>query len=255
MPDDTHSHTQPHTAMILAAGLGTRMRPLTDTIPKPLVRLNKRALIDHVLDRLATEGIKRAVVNVHHHADKLEAHLKSRKSPEIAISDERGVLLDTGGGVVRALPLIGDRPFLIHNSDSVWIEGLGSNLARLVSSWDEVRMDSIMLLAPTTGSLGYEWPGDFQMDANGRLTRQSGQRLAPFVFAGVSIIHPCMFKGEEERRFSLNHVWDRAIAAGRLYGIRLDGLWMHVGTPEALAEAELKIANQHLVTGRPGARP
>ena len=255
MPTETRTPARPDTAMILAAGLGTRMRPLTDTIPKPLVRLNGRALIDHVLDRLAAAGIKRAIINVHHHADKLEAHLKSRMSPEIAISDERGVLLDTGGGIVRALPLIGERPFLIHNSDSVWIEGLGSNLARLMSSWDDVRMDSIMLLAPTTGSLGYDGPGDFHMDANGRLTRQVGQRLAPFVFAGVSIIHPCMFKGETERRFSLNRVWDRAIAAGRLYGVRLDGLWMHAGTPEALAEAEQKIADQHLVTGRPGARP
>jgi N-acetyl-alpha-D-muramate 1-phosphate uridylyltransferase len=255
MPEQNRTRIQPDTAMILAAGLGTRMRPLTDTIPKPLVQLNGRALIDHVLDRLVSAGIKRAVVNVHHHADKLEAHLKDRTSPQIAISDERGVLLDTGGGVVRAIPLIGERPFVIHNSDSVWIEGLGQNLARLISAWDEFRMDSIMLLAPTTGSLGYDGPGDFYMDANGRLSRQSGQRLAPFVFAGVSIIHPCMFKGEAERRFSLNHVWDRAIAAGRLYGIRLDGLWMHVGTPEALAEAEKKIADQHLVTGRPGARP
>jgi N-acetyl-alpha-D-muramate 1-phosphate uridylyltransferase len=255
MPIESRGAALPETAMVLAAGLGTRMRPLTDTIPKPLVRLNGRALIDHVLDRLAAAGIKRAVVNVHHHADKLEAHLKSRIHPEIAISDERGVLLDTGGGVVRALPQIGDAPFLIHNSDSVWIEGMGSNLDRLLSSWDEVRMDSIMLLAPTTGSLGYVGPGDFHMDSNGRLTRQSGQHIAPFVFAGVSIIHPCMFKGEEERRFSLNHVWDRGISAGRLYGVRLDGLWMHVGTPEALAEAETTIANQHLVTGRPGARP
>ncbi len=255
MPNESRSTTLPETAMVLAAGLGTRMRPLTDTIPKPLVPLNGRALIDHVLDRLAAAGIKRAVVNVHHHADKLEAHLKTRNSPEIAISDERGVLLDTGGGVVRALPQIGDAPFLIHNSDSVWIEGMGSNLDRLLSSWDEVRMDSIMLLAPTTGCLGYDGPGDFHMDSNGRLTRQSGQYIAPFVFAGVSIIHPCMFKGEEERRFSLNHVWDRGISAGRLFGVRLDGLWMHVGTPEALAEAETTIANQHLVTGRPGARP
>lgn len=255
MPTEPRSHALPDTAMILAAGLGTRMRPLTDTIPKPLVQLNGRALIDHVLDRLAAAGIQRAVVNVHHHADKLEAHLKSRMTPEIAFSCERGILLDTGGGIVRALPLIGNKPFLIHNSDSVWIEGLGSNLARLMSSWDEFRMDSLMLLAPTTGSLGYDGLGDFQMDTNGRLVRQSGQRLAPFVFAGVSIIHPCMFNGEPERRFSLNRVWDRAIGAGRLYGIRLDGLWMHVGTPEALAEAEQKIADQHLVTGRPGARP
>ena len=255
MPDDTRSHTQPDTAMILAAGLGTRMRPLTDTIPKPLVRLNDRALIDHVLDRLAAAGIKRAIVNVHHHADKLEAHLKSRKSPAIKISDERGVLLDTGGGVVHALPVIGKQPFLIHNSDSVWIEGMGNNLSRLLSSWDEERMDSLMLLATTTGSLGYDGQGDFHMDAEGHLTRQSGPRLAPFVFAGVSIAHPRLFEKAPEGRFSLNTLWNAAIERRRLFGMRLDGLWMHVGTPEALAEAEQKITDQRLVTGRPGARP
>ncbi len=246
---------RPDTAMILAAGLGTRMRPLTDTIPKPLVQLNGRALIDHVLDRLAAAGIKRAIVNVHHHADKLEAHVKARTNPAIKISDERGVLLDTGGGVVRALPVIGKQPFLIHNSDSVWIEGMGNNLSRLLSSWDEERMDSLMLLATTTGSLGYDGQGDFHMDADGHLTRQSGPRLAPFVFAGVSIAHPRLFENAPEGRFSLNTSWNAAIEKRRLFGVRLDGLWMHVGTPEALAEAELKIANQHLVTGRPGARP
>ena len=255
MPTDDRRGALPDTAMILAAGLGKRMRPLTDTIPKPLVRLNERALIDHVLDRLAAAGIKRAIVNVHHHADKLEAHLRTRTNPEIAISDERGVLLDTGGGVVRALPSIGDKPFLIHNSDSVWIEGVGNNLSRLLSSWDEERMDSLMLLATTPGSLGYDGHGDFHMDGDGLLMRQSGPRLAPFVFAGVSIAHPRLFEKAPEGRFSLNTLWNAAIEKRRLFGVRLDGLWMHVGTPEALAEAELKIANQHLVTGRPGARP
>lgn len=255
MPTDDRRGALPDTAMILAAGLGKRMRPLTDTIPKPLVRLNERALIDHVLDRLAAAGIKRVIVNVHHHADKLEAHLRTRTNPEIAISDERGVLLDTGGGVVRALPSIGDKPFLIHNSDSVWIEGVGNNLSRLLSSWDEERMDSLMLLATTPGSLGYDGHGDFHMDGDGLLMRQSGPRLAPFVFAGVSIAHPRLFEKAPEGRFSLNTLWNAAIEKRRLFGVRLDGLWMHVGTPEALAEAELKIANQHLVTGRPGARP
>ncbi len=255
MPTDDRRGALPDTAMILAAGLGKRMRPLTDTIPKPLVRLNERALIDHVLDRLATAGIKRVIVNVHHHADKLEAHLRTRTNPEIAISDERGVLLDTGGGVVRALPSIGDKPFLIHNSDSVWIEGVGNNLSRLLSSWDEERMDSLMLLATTPGSLGYDGHGDFHMDGDGLLMRQSGPRLAPFVFAGVSIAHPRLFEKAPEGRFSLNTLWNAAIEKRRLFGVQLDGLWMHVGTPEALAEAELKIANQHLVTGRPGARP
>ena len=240
---------RPTTAMVLAAGLGQRMKPLTDTIPKPLVLLAGKPLIDHVLDRLAGAGITRAVVNVHYLADKLEAHLAKRVAPKIIISDERGVLLDTGGGVCRALPLIGNRPFLIHNSDSVWIDGLGSNLERLIAAFDAKTMDSLMLLAPAAASIGYDGLGDFSMDGDGRLTRQSGARVAPFVFTGVSMIHPCMFNGEAERRFSLNHVWDRAIAAGRLFGIRLDGVWMHVGTPDAVGEAEQALHSAG-VTGR-----
>ena len=235
---------RPTTAMVLAAGLGTRMRPLTDTIPKPLVPLAGRPLIDHVLDRLTQAGITRAVVNVHHHADLLEAHLKPRVIPEILISDERGVLLETGGGVVRALALLGDAPFLIHNSDSVWIERGTSNLSRLLDVWNASRMDSVMLLAPVSCSLGYDGPGDFHLADDGQLTRRSGTERAPYVFAGVSIIHPCMFKGESERRFSLNWVWDRAISAGRLFGIPLDGLWMHVGTPEALNDANAAMADE-----------
>lgn len=245
----------PKTAFVLAAGLGTRMRPLTDSIPKPLVTLAGKPLIDHVLDRLAAAGITRAVVNVHHHADSLEAHLKARKKPTIAISDERGVLLDTGGGAKRALPLIGSEPFLIHNSDSVWIEGLGSNIERLCDAWDDSHMDSLMLLAPSASSLGYSGPGDFNMDANGVLSRQSGQRIAPFVFAGVSIAHPRLFDGAPDGKFSLNVLWNRAIERGRLFGVRLDGLWMHVGDPDALKEAEETLANTSVVTVRPGARP
>ena len=232
---------RPTTAFVLAAGLGTRMRPLTETVPKPLVRLGGKPLIDHVLDRLARAGITRAVVNVHHHADQLIAHLKSRSAPEIVVSDERDALLDTGGGVVRALPLLGNAPFVIHNSDSVWIEGVGSNLTRLLDAWNAETMDSLMLLGTEPMSLGYDGDGDFLMDPNGRIARRQQSRIAPFVFTGVSIAHPRMFEGEAPGRFSLNRVWDRAIASGRLYGVRLEGLWMHVGTPEALAEAEARL--------------
>lgn len=234
---------RPTTAFVLAAGLGTRMRPLTDTLPKPLVPLAGRALLDHVLDRLADAGITNTVINVHYLADQIEMHVMGRTRPAIKISDERDTLLETGGGVVRALPLLGDAPFVIHNSDSVWIEDQTANLTRLLDAWNDERMDSLMLLARTEASLGYDGRGDFTLAADGRLTRRSGSESAPYVFAGVSIIHPCMFKGEAERRFSLNHVWDRAIAASRLYGIVLDGLWMHVGTPQSLDEANAAIAD------------
>jgi N-acetyl-alpha-D-muramate 1-phosphate uridylyltransferase len=233
---------RPTTAMVLAAGLGQRMKPLTDTLPKPMVKLAGRPLIDHVLDRLETAGITRAVVNVHYLADQLEAHLKSRKHPEIVISDERGVLLDTGGGVVRAMPKLGKAPFVIHNSDSVWIEGLGNNLDRLFSMFDSQRMDSLMLVAPVSSSIGYDGAGDFNMDGDGRLMRQVAPRLAPFVFTGVSIAHPRLFDAAPEGRFSLNTLWNRAIDKGRLFGMRLDGIWMHVGTPDAVGEAEAALA-------------
>ena len=233
---------RPTTAFVLAAGLGQRMRPLTDTLPKPLVPLAGRALIDHVLDRLAEAGITNAVVNAHYRADQIETHVRTRTSPHVEISDERGALLETGGGVVRALPMLGDAPFVIHNSDSVWIDDNNKNLERLLTTWDAGRMDSLMLLAPTATSLGYDGKGDFNITPVGRLTRRGSGTTAPYVFAGVSIIHPCMFNGEAERPFSLNRVWDRAIAAGRLYGIVLDGLWMHVGTPEALEGANAVIA-------------
>ena len=232
------SNWRPRSAMVLAGGFGKRMLPLTQDKPKPMVELKGRPLVDHVLDRLATAGVARAVVNVHYCADKLEAHVKHRARPEIVISDERQQLLDTGGGVVRALPMLGAEPFLIHNSDSVWIEGVGSNLERLFAGWDPDAMDSLMLLATAATSLGYDGPGDFVMDKDGRLSRRGEREMAPFVFAGVSIAHPRMFEGAPEGPFSMNRLWDRAIDSGRLYGIRLDGLWMHVGTPEALSEAE-----------------
>ncbi len=238
------AHWRPQAGMVLAAGQGVRMRPLTADIPKPLVRLKGRALIDHVLDRLAEAGVARAVVNVHYLADKLEAHLAKRTSPQIVISDERGMLLDTGGGVVRALPKLGPEPFLIHNSDSVWIEGVGSNLERLFAAWDSSTMDALMLLASSATSLGYDGQGDFVMGNDGRLVRRGERQMAPFVFTGVSIAHPRLLQGAPTGAFSLNAPWDAAIEKGRLFGIRLDGLWMHVGTPEALIEAERWIESE-----------
>lgn len=232
---------RPDIAMVLAAGRGERMRPLTDTMPKPLVQLEGRALIDHALDRLAAAGIRRAVVNVHYRADQLEAHVRGRSAPDIIISDERDALLETGGGVVRALPLLGERPFIIHNSDTVWIEGQGCNLERLINAWDAEQMDTLLLLAPAATSLGYDGRGDFSMDANGRLERRRAGEVAPFVFAGVSIAHPRMFIDAPQGAFSLNVLWSKAIIAKRAYGVRLEGTWMHVGTPGAIAEAEAAI--------------
>jgi N-acetyl-alpha-D-muramate 1-phosphate uridylyltransferase len=235
---------RPEAGMVLAAGYGLRMRPLTETVPKPLVRLKGRPLIDHVLDRIAAAGVKRAVVNVHHFADQLEAHLNKRSTPQIVIADERKLLLDTGGGVTHALPLLGSGPFLIHNSDSVWIEGVGSNLERLFAAWDGAAMDALMLLTSADTSLGYDGQGDFSMGTDGRLKRRGERQMAPFVFTGVSIAHPRLLEGAPQGAFSLNKPWDAAIEKGRLFGIRLDGLWMHVGTPEALVEAERWIESE-----------
>lgn len=237
------STKRPTSAFVLAAGKGERMRPLTEKRPKPLVSVAGIPLIDQVLDRLADAHIREVIVNVHYLADQIEDHLQSRKKPKITISDERDALLDTGGGVARALPKLGKTPFLIHNSDSIWVEGMGSNLDRLIDTWDEATMDSLMLVAPVATSIGYDGPGDFQMDTTGRLTRQSGARLAPFVFTGVSIAHPRLFDGAPKGPFSLNKLWNRAIDKGRLCGVRLEGIWMHVGTPDAIAEAENAIAS------------
>ena len=226
--------------MVLAAGLGERMRPLTLTMPKPLVKLAGKPLIDHVLDRLADAGVKTAVVNVHYLPEQLEAHLASRRGrpPETLVSDERGVLLDTGGGTSRALPLLGQGPFFIHNADSVWTEGASPALSRMLKKWNPATMDCLLLLAPAATSIGYAARGDFSMTADGRLTRRGPNEVVPFAFAGVSLCDESLFKDAPDGRFSLNLLWDRSLAKGRLYGIRLDGRWMHVGTPDALAEAE-----------------
>jgi len=234
-------NTIPQTAMVLAAGLGVRMRPLTDTMPKPLVKVAGKALLDHVLDRLADAGVGRAVVNMHYLGEQIEAHLKNRAKPAISLSDERGLLLGTGGGVVKALPLLGSAPFFHINSDTIWIDGVRPNLARLAEAFDPATMDALLLLAPTTGSIGYSGRGDFIMQGDGRLRRRGEREVAPFVYAGAAILSPALFKDAPQGEFSLTDLFDRAAAAGRLHGLRLEGLWMHVGTPDAVGEAEKAI--------------
>jgi N-acetyl-alpha-D-muramate 1-phosphate uridylyltransferase len=228
------------TAMVLAAGRGERMRPLTLRVPKPLVPLAGRPLINHVLDRLALAGVETAVVNVHYLADQIEESARRRdgSKPAIVISDERDQLLDTGGGAKRALAKLGSGPFFIHNADTVWSESASPALTRMLQLWDPVTMDCLLLLAPMSSSIGYGGRGDFAMAPDGRLARRGERQIVPFAFAGVSLCDARLFEACPEGPFSLNLLWDRALAKGRLYGMRLDGRWMHVGTPEALAEAE-----------------
>ena len=228
----------PDIAMVLAAGLGRRMRPLTDTIPKPLVRLADRALIDHVLDRVAAAGVPRAVVNVHHKADALESYVGTRIVPEITVSDERAHLLETGGGTKKALPLLGTQPFLVLNSDSVWIEHNDDNLRRLFECWDETRMDCLLMLALGASAVGYTGRGDFSHEADGRIRRRRADESVPFVYTGVQIVHPRLFVDAPEGAFSFNTLWNRAMLQGRAYAMRMNGLWLHVGSPQELAAAE-----------------
>jgi N-acetyl-alpha-D-muramate 1-phosphate uridylyltransferase len=231
----------PRRAMVLAAGLGTRMHPLTTRIPKPLVLVGGKPLIDHVLDRLADAGVERAVVNVHHFAEQLQRHLATRSKPQIVISDERGLLLGTGGGVVKALAALGEAPFFHINSDTIWIDGVKPNLQRLAEAFDPARMDALLLLAPTTGSIGYAGRGDFAFAADGRLRRRGEREVVPFVYAGAALLSPALFADAPQGEFPLTDLFDRAAEAGRLYGLRLEGLWMHVGTPDAIAMAEKAI--------------
>jgi len=224
--------------MVLAAGLGVRMKPLTDTKPKPLIEVGGKALIDHALDRLAAAGVETAVVNVHHFADALERHLRARKHPKIVISDERNALLDTGGGIVKALQSLGSDPFLLLNSDSLWLEGAVPNLQRLGRAFDAARMDILLLLAPNVGAIGYRGRGDYGMDAQGKLHRRGAQERAPLVYAGAAVLAPSLFAGAPSGAFSLTRLFDRAEADGRLHRLVLEGKWMHVGSPEAIAAAE-----------------
>ncbi|HYD30902.1 MAG TPA: nucleotidyltransferase family protein [Azospirillaceae bacterium] len=231
----------PKTAMVLAAGLGLRMRPLTLERPKPLLPVMGRSMLDHALDRLEAVGVGRAVVNAHYKGAMVADHLKNRARPAITISHE-DTPLETGGGVKKALPLLGDDPIFVVNADIVWLDGLTPALYRLASAWDPSRMDALLLLMSTTKSVGYDGSGDFQMDPLGRLTRRAEGRVAPFVFAGVQIIKPGLFRDTPDGPFSTNLVWDRAMAAERLHGIAHDGAWFHVGTPEALEETNALLA-------------
>ncbi len=229
---------KPETAMILAAGLGERMRPLTDKKPKPLIDVAGKPLIGHVLDKLQDAGVAEAVINVHYLADLIEERLGSRKQPRVIFSDERRQLLNTGGGIVKALPRLGAGPFYLVNSDSIWIDGVRQNLLRLAENFDPARMDALLLLAPSATSIGYSGRGDFAMTPDGRLRARAEREVVPFVYAGVAILSPALFKNAPEGAFSLTKLFDRASEADRLYGLRLDGVWMHVGTPDAIALAE-----------------
>jgi MurNAc alpha-1-phosphate uridylyltransferase len=233
--------TVPKCAIVLAAGLGTRMRPHNGAIPKPLVEVGGKPLIDYSLDRLAAAGVERAVVNVHYLADALERYLAKRGRPQIVISDERGELLGTGGGIAKALPQLNEAFFLV-NSDTFWLDGVKPNFVRLADAFDKAAMDALLLLAPTTGSIGYEGSGDYAMLADGRLRRRAEREVVPYVYAGAAILSSSLFADAPPGAFPLTHLFDRAGERGRLFGLRLEGVWMHVGTPAAVAEAEAALA-------------
>jgi MurNAc alpha-1-phosphate uridylyltransferase len=223
------------TAMVMAAGLGKRMRPLTASMPKPLVRVAGRPLIDHALDQLAKGGIKRVVVNVHYLADALEAHLKSTKLPlEIVISDERSQLLETGGGLVKALPLIDEDPFFCANSDNIWLNGATNCLDEMRALWDDDKMDALLLMVPHSRTANYRGVGDFWMDGRGKVARRAQGRVAPFVFTGIQLLSKRLLVDPPGDAFSTNFFWDRAIAKGRLFGLVHQGLWFDVGAPSAI---------------------
>jgi N-acetyl-alpha-D-muramate 1-phosphate uridylyltransferase len=232
----------PKSAIVLAAGLGTRMRPYNGHIPKPLVVVGGKSLIDYGLDRLADAGVERAVVNVHHLADAIERHLAQRQKPHIVISDERAQLLGTGGGIAKALPQLGDAPFFLVNSDTLWLDGVKPNFDRLAESFDAKAMDALLLLAPTTDSLGYEGRGDYVILPDGRLRRRRENEVVPFIYAGTAILTPELFAGAPQGPFALTRLFDRAGENGRLFGLRIEGVWMHVGTPEAVTAAEAALA-------------
>jgi len=230
-------------AMVMAAGMGQRMRPLTDNRPKPLVRVGGRTLLDHGLDRLGEAGVHTVVVNVHYLGGQIIDHLAGRKSPKIIISDESDGLLDTGGGIKKALPLLGAKPFFTLNTDAMWIDGARPTLGALAAAFDPEKMDALLLLAPTLGNIGFAGAGDFFYDAERRLTRRGGRPRAPYVYAGVTLTHPRLFDGAPEGAFSTNLLWDRAIEADRLFGHILEGRWMHVGTPDAVSKAETALSS------------
>ena len=224
-------------AMVLAAGLGTRLKPLTDRLPKPLMPVAGRTLLDYALDRLADAGVETAIVNLHHLGDMIAAHLKDRTTPKIVLSREQQ-RLETGGGVKNALKFLGEGAFIAVNADVLWLNGPYDALARLKSHWREADMDALLLLLETTAAFGYDGAGDFFADPAGKLARRPEREIAPYLFTGIQILHPRLFRNCPEGAFSLNVLYDRALAEGRLHGIVHDGEWFHVGTLEGLAEAE-----------------
>ena len=228
----------PTKAMVLAAGLGLRMRPLTERMPKPMVPVAGKPLLDHVLDKLAETSVGEAVVNVRYLPDQIIDHVAHRIRPRIIISDERNEVLGTGGAVVKALPLLGETPFFHLNADTMWIDGARSNLMRLTEAFDPARMDILLLMAPTASSIGYSGSGDYAMLPDGALRRRKENQVVPFVYSGVAIMSPTLFAGAPTGEFSLTTIFDQADERDRLFGLRLDGLWMHVGTPDAVQEAE-----------------
>ncbi len=229
----------PSTAMIMAAGLGKRMRPLTATKPKPLIEVNGKALLDHVLEKLRAAGVKKVVVNVHYLADAIEAHLVTRaEGLDVTFSDERGLLMETGGGMVKAAPLIDSDPFLALNSDNLWIDGPADTIKLLASQWDGAKMDALLLLVPQARALGHKGLGDFHMDRTGRIRRRERSHVAPFVFTGIQIVSKRLLRDAPNGPFSTNILWDRAIGEGRAFGAVHQGLWFDVGTPQSIPFTE-----------------
>ena len=225
------------TAMVMAAGLGKRMRPLTASQHKPLVRVSGKPLIDHTLDRLREAGIAKAVVNVHYMADALQAHLKERAVPRVVVSDEREMLLETGGGMIKAQPELPD-PFFCLNSDNIWLEGPRDCFRDLSARWDPERMDALLLLVPHKAAANFRGPGDFHLDARGAVTRRRSGRIAPFIYTGIQLVSHHLLRDPPDEKFSTNILWNRAIEEGRLFGVPFTGSWYEVGTPEAIAPTE-----------------
>ncbi len=228
---------RPGRAMVLAAGVGRRLRPVTDKTPKPLIEVGGRALIDWAIDRLTDAGVETVVVNLHHLGRLIEKHLDGRPGPEIRFSREEA-LLDTAGGIAQALPMLGEAPFFAVNADVLWLNGPRSALDRMVDIWDEDRMDALLLLHSTVESYGYTGRGDFCIEPAGELSRRPEGEVSPYVFTGVQILHPRLFDGIAPQPFSLNVLYDKAIAEGRLFGMVHDGEWFHIGSQEGLDEVE-----------------
>jgi len=227
--------------MVMAAGYGKRLRPLTDSVPKPMVKVLGRPMIDVVLNRLVAAGVERVVINLHHLGEVIRDHLKARRDLEILYSVEPEIL-ETGGGIKQALPLLGRDPFFVVNAKIIWLNGREDALHRLANAWDEAKMDSLLLLQPTATAIGYGGLGDFQMDQEGRLTRRLEWEVAPFLYSGITICHPRLFDDSPDGAYSVNILWDRAIESGRLYGIRHDGEWYHVSTPQQLGDVERELS-------------